>query len=734
MLERAMRGGVGWCLSLGGLCAAFCLGCGEVPPVYELDDERVMLEGGVLSVRASRGGAVAFSLALDGDFLRAARVLPEVEERAASYAFDEVVEVACERTEVRRAVVVGDTLSLAGRLLGEGCRAAFELRVMLAPTPHFTARVEGLPGANRITLRMRVPPDEAIYGLGAQYAHVRLNGLALPVWSEEQGIGRGLEPLSSLAELVSPGSSGDAFSTYAPSASFVTTGGRAFSLSTTEYVTFDFSAPGEVVVSLWAAEMRGHFGAGAALPGALEAQSEVVGRMQPLPSWVHEGAIVRMHGGSSAVRARVAAMKAAGVPLSAVWLEDWVGERVSQVANRLWWNWEPDADLYPDWPALVAELRREGIRVLSYFNPYLVDPSAKPNVKRNLYAEAVAAGYLVVDTKGEPLTIDQGDFVANIVDLSRAPARAWLADLMVEQLERGVSGWMADFGEGFPLGGVPASGEDAFSYHNRYPLAWAELNRDVLTRAGKQGDALFFSRSGYTTSPGVSTLFWLGDQTVTWDAFDGMKTVVRGLLSSGLSGFALNHSDLGGYTSFTLEGVIDLVRSRELLLRWMELAAFTPVYRTHETNNRARNLQVDSDPELLAAFARFANVYAALADYRRSLERDAAERGLPLVRHMALVFPGDPEVRGLDQQYMLGDALLVAPVLDPADPAAGPSAVRAYLPAGRWVHLFTGQVYGEAGRAGYATIPAPLGQPPVLYRAGSELGAALAERLSAAGI
>ena len=117
-------------------------------------------------------------------------------------------------------------------------------------------------------------------------------------------------------------------------------------------------------------------------------------------------------------------------------------------------------------------------------------------------------------------------------------------------------------------------------------------------------------------------------------------------------------------------------------MRWIELGAFTAVFRTHEGNRPGVNHQIYSDEESLLHFSRFAKVYAAWKPYRMELVEEAAETGLPVVRHPFIHYPDDPEVYGLEYQFMVGQDLMVAPVLNP-----GQRTVEVYLPAGRWVHL-----------------------------------------------
>jgi alpha-glucosidase len=205
-------------------------------------------------------------------------------------------------------------------------------------------------------------------------------------------------------------------------------------------------------------------------------------------------------------------------------------------------------------------------------------------------------------------------------------------------------------------------------------------------------------------------------QIVSWDGDDGIKTAVTGILTSDLSGYSLTHSDIGGFTPLD-HPLVRYHRSKELLMRWTELAAFTPVFRTHEGNRPEDNHQIYSDKETLRHFSHLARVYAAWKPYREKLVEEASETGLPVVRHPFIHYPSDPEVYGLQYQFMVGSELMAAPVLDP-----GRDEVEVYLPAGRWVHVWTGEVYGSPKKGIRETVRAPIGEPAVFYREGSGAG------------
>ena len=126
-------------------------------------------------------------------------------------------------------------------------------------------------------------------------------------------------------------------------------------------------------------------------------------------------------------------------------------------------------------------------------------------------------------------------------------------------LAPGVCGWMCDFGESLPLDAVLGQhgNHTPSQLHSLYPSLWGRLNAEAIKRARERyGDAVcdedevvYFMRSGNAFTPANTPLFWLGDQMVTWDGYDGMATVVTGTLSQGLSGYSLSHSDIGGYTA-----------------------------------------------------------------------------------------------------------------------------------------------------------------------------------------
>ncbi|KAK1277352.1 putative alpha-xylosidase 2 [Acorus gramineus] len=587
---------------------------------------------------------------------------------------------------------------------------------------------------NRVFITHSSEEDERFFGFGEQFSHMEFKGKRVPIFVQEQGIGRGDQPITFAANLVSYRAGGDWSTTYAPSPFYMTSKMKSFYLEGYSYSIFDLTKHDRVQVQIYNNVARGRILHGNSPAKLIERFTETIGRPPELPKWVMSGAIVGMQGGTEAVRCVWDILQDYSVPVSAFWLQDWVGQRETIIGSQLWWNWEVDTDQYAGWTQLVNDFQAQDVRVMAYCNPCLAPSHDKPNKKRNLFEEAKNLGILVTDGEGYPYMVANTSFDVGMLDFTHPSTSGWMKQILHEMVDSGVRGWMADFGEGLPLDAHLFSGEDPISAHNRYPELWAKVNREFVdewksNRHGKERDdpeesLVFFMRAGFRNSPRWAMLFWEGDQMVSWQNHDGIKSAVTGLLSSGLSGYAFNHSDIGGYCSVNLP-FMKYQRTEELLLRWMELNAFNTVFRTHEGNNPSANIQFYSNSRTLSHFARFAKVYKAWKFYRIQLVKEASEKGLPVSRHLFIHYPDDKHVYSLSyQQFLVGTEILVVPVLD-----KGRKEVKAYFPLSggcSWQHIWTGKIYGSSNHhnsQGFETyVEAPIGNPAVFVKSGSLVG------------
>jgi alpha-glucosidase len=541
-----------------------------------------------------------------------------VTETRGSYTFADRLTRTCANQTLDAIRQQGETLSLTGRLdCGGGKSVGYTLTLTPATDNQLSFDLSfDDPAINRAYLTYASDSDEHFFGFGEQYTYFDLKGQRVPIWVSEQGIGRGQQPLTFLVDLAAH-SGGNPLTTYAAVPQYITSRMRSLFLENTQYAVFDLRTPDRVQVSAFAPDLRGRILYGATPEDLIREYTAWAGRMRPLPDWILSGAVVGLQGGTQTVRQIYGQLKQRGTPVSALWLQDWVGQRVTSFGKQLWWNWELDDQRYPGFSTLVSDLNQDGVRVLLYASPFLADASQKPGVRRNLFLEAAAQGYLVKKADGQPYLVQNTDFSAGMLDLTNPAAVAWYQSVLKTQMiALGASGWMAVFGEALPNDAVLANGATGADYHNRYPEAWAQLNRGLLDSLPNGDQDVFFTRSAFSRSPGATTLMWEGDQLTRWDAYDGIKSAVTGLLSGGLSGFSLNHSDIGGYTGIN-NPLVKVTRSKELLMRWMELSAFTTVYRTLQPRilNYVRALVGETDAEDVAAEA-WAAIIRALPRFR----------------------------------------------------------------------------------------------------------------------
>ena len=585
------------------------------------------------------------------------------------------------------------TLDSAGAELLEDGRAVLRLAVegsvliVTALDPRF----------DRLWIRFRAEPGEAVWGGGEQMSYLALNGRRFPMWTSEPGVGRD-KSTELTRQLDAYGiAGGDYWNTNYPQPTFLTSRWLAVHLDATCYSVLDFTDPASHAVEVWSSEARFELFAAEGPQPLVAALSSRFGRRPPLPDWAIGGVIVGLKDGANSFE-RLESFIKAGTAVSGLWCEDWAGIRETSFGRRLFWDWRRDRQRYPDLPERIADLKQRGIRFLAYANPYLA-------VDGILYETARELGHFALrQDSDEAYLVDFGEFDCGVLDFTRGATRDWFAEVLArEMLDIGIDGWMADFGEYLPTDLRLADGSDPMEAHNLWPVLWAQVNEQALASRGKTGDAVFFMRAGFSGVQAACPLLWAGDQSVDFTRHDGIGTVITAALSAGLVGNAYSHSDCGGYTS-----LLGNVRTEELMQRWCELAAFAPVMRSHEGNRPDDNLQYDSTPELLACFARWSRVHAALAPYVRTLCDEAVQLGLPAQRPLFLHYPQDPALWTLQDQFLYGSDLLVAPVIE-----EGATMREVIVPGDMpWRHLWTGADFAPGSHA----VNAPIGQPPVFYR------------------
>lgn len=580
---------------------------------------------------------------------------------------------------------------------GTGTRAALLLREADGALRVSLELPEG-HGWDRFWLTLPADAAEHIYGCGEVYSTLDLKGERVRIWvAEHQNasrIGRKLIREKLFGRRPDRTLPFGRYESYYAQPTFVSSGRFFVHADVSAYEEFDFRRADKTTLYFREPPVL-YCAAAEDFPTLSERLTALLGRPRALPDWVYDGAILAVQEGTESVERKLAAARDAGARVCGVWSQDWCGCRRTGFGYQVMWNWAWDRALYPGLDEKIRAWRAQGVRFLGYINPFLA-------LEGDLYRTASERGWCVKDREGRDYLVTITTFPAAMIDFTHPEAYAWYKRIVQENMiDLGLGGWMADFGEYLPTDAVLASGEDPALLHNRWPAIWARLNREAIAERGVQDEVFFFTRAGFTGTGADSPMMWTGDQHVDWSVDDGLPSVIPATLSLAMSGCCLTHSDVGGYTT-----VMHIRRTKELLLRWEEMGAFSPLMRFHEGNQPVNDVQFDADEELLAQLARTSAWHAALGPYLRALTDEAAARGVPVMRPLFYHYD-EPRAYSEKTEYLLGRELLVAPVLK-----EGAERREVYLPEDAWEHLFTGERYG----GGVHEVEAPVGRPPVFVR------------------
>jgi alpha-glucosidase len=702
---------------------------------------QVRSDGRVDVTHARSGDRSLFASPRSGPVFAASRTDLHVEENQGSFFVDENVVETCSEPVYRDAFVDASGVVLQGSFADEACAGVtFEWQLCeLAEGQLGLGLTTDDPTLDLLDLRVQSRLEEKIFGMGEQFPHdeLDLKGRAIPVLSQEGGVGRGHQPISGAVNAVSSGSAGSEDSTYYAAPHYLTSDLRSLFLEQTDYAVFDFTNFDTTRVRLFAPAMTARVLQGESPLELVERFTAWAGRMPAPPDWVAEGASVALAGDLDASAAVIDDLLAADAAISAVWNQTWSGTANTFIGEQVLWNWIQNPERHPTWDTFVADMDARGVKTLCYINPMLRDlPEESKDLRRNLYREGVDNGYFVTKEDGSVYELEVTAFTVGLLDLTNPAAVTWYKDVIKDEMltRAGCSGWMADFAEALPFEAVLHDGTSAATYHNQYPVDWIRLNREAVEEAGALGDVFVFNRSGAATSPRWAMMLWQGDQLTTWDKYDGLVSALHGLINGGLSGIALNHSDVGGYTSLSRYG-LGYSREAEQLARWAEMSAFTAAMRTHQGNQPDANAQIYTDAEATNRFARMTRLFRALGFYRKQLYAEASDKGWPVVRHMLLHYPDDARAWRTDDQFLFGSEVLVAPIKNKCfNPLGCDYDKDVYLPAGEWIHFWTGQTYGDPNAGVEVTVQAPIGQPAAFYKKGSPIAAQLEANLVAEGL
>ena len=548
----------------------------------------------------------------------------------------------------------------------------------------FAGFVDGRP---RLVLRRA--PGERFFGCGERTAGLEKTGSHQLFWNVDPPAGHTAS-----------------FNNLYTSIPFVLSlrAGRAYGLlfDNTGRVEIDLAKadPDRVLFEAETGDLVAYVFAGPTPRDVLERYTALTGRMPLPPLWALGNQQSRWsYMSAREVREVAAGFRSRGIPCDVLYLDiDYMdGYRV--------FTW--DESRFPAPAEFIAGLGREGFRVVT-----IVDPGVKVDESYPVYREGRERGLFCLTRDGEEFQNAVWPGVCAFPDFSDAAARDWWGSLHSGLVELGVAGVWNDMNE--PALFIPQQStmpEDVVhpgggrarlhaEVHNAYGQWMAQASREGLARLRPERRPFVISRAGYA---GLQrhALQWTGDNSSWWEHLWMSMPQLQNL---GLSGIAWAGVDIGGFFGDC---------NGELLARWTEFGIFQPFCRNHSAMGTvAQEPWAFGEPweSLIRESLQFR---MRLLPYLYTLFEECHRTGAPILRPLLFEFPDDPTTYTADDEFMLGAALLVAPITRP-----GIEHRHVYLPAGTWFHWWTGERFeGPIHMLAHA----PLGQPAVYARAGTPI-------------
>jgi alpha-D-xyloside xylohydrolase len=515
-------------------------------------------------------------------------------------------------------------------------------------------------GQTYLREQLSLGAGETVYGLGEHFGPLVKNGQSIDSWNEDGGT--------------------DSELGYKNVPFYLTSRGYGVLVNYAGRVSFEIASHH---VSRAQFSVQGHsldyylFG-GPTPKDVLEQYSLLSGRPALPPEWsfgLWLSTSFTTSYDEHTILANITRMEEAGIPISVFHFDCfWMKELT-------WCSFLWDERHFADPAGMLRNIKARGVRVCLWINPYIAEASP-------LFAEGAEKGYLLHDLDGNIYQVDDWQPGLALVDFTNPTARDWYAGKLKALLDMGVDAFKTDFGERIPLEVRYHDGSDPERMHNYYTYIYNRTVFELLQREKGEGQAVVFARSA-TCGGQKFPVHWGGDNSSTYAS---IAETLRGGLSFGLSGFGFWSHDISGFIG---------TATPDLYKRWAAFGLLSSHSRLH--GNDSARMPWLYDDEAVAVLRHFTSLKQRLMPYLLEVAREAHEHGWPMMRAMLLEFPDDPACRHLDMQYMLGPALLVAPVFD----ASG--EVQCYLPEGEWRNLLTGEnAHGPAWRKekhGYLSLP-----------------------------
>ncbi|MGD1089844.1 MAG: TIM-barrel domain-containing protein [Verrucomicrobiota bacterium] len=496
-------------------------------------------------------------------------------------------------------------------------------------------------------------PGEKIFGCGESFTSLDKRGQKLVLWTDDAN---GIQNQGM----------------YKPIPFFMSSRGYGMFMHTSSPITCDFGNSFAGVNSLMIGDdeldLFVFFGSPREI---LDEYTRLTGKSPMPPLWSFGLWMSRCtYNAESQVRDVAAKLRANRIPCDVIHLDTGWFETDWQC------DYEFSTSRFQDPQKMLSDLKNDGFHISCWQLPYFVP-------KNKLFPELIEKNLVVRDAKGNLPYEDA------VLDFSNPETVKWYQDKLANLLRMGVGAIKVDFGEASPNSGIFADGRTGFYEHNLYPLRYNKAVADITKEI--TGENIIWARSAWAGSQRYP-VHWGGDAEST---DDGMVAELRGGLSFGLSGFSFWSHDIGGFTATSVASM-----DKNLFARWLAFGMMSSHSRCHGI---APKEPWNYGDDFMNEFRIEDELKYRLMPYVYAQAKDCSERGLPMVRALFVEFPDDPGSWQVDDEYLFGSSILVAPLME--ENATGRNV---YLPPGSWIDYQTGKSYD----GGWHQIEA--GQIPVV--------------------
>jgi alpha-glucosidase len=540
-----------------------------------------------------------------------------------------------------------------------------------------------------VRLSMALQAGESSYGMAERAAGLQLRGRKFTLWNTDPDMySRGTDPLHySIPFYLGVHGQG----VY----------GVFWDNSSRGIADLGAGRPDELLFEAEAGELRYYLFTGADVKSVVARYTELTGRIPLPPLWSLGYQQARFsYSPQDSVLKVAEGFRAHSIPCDVLYLD------IHHMDDFRVFTW--DAGRFPNPRAMLNQLHDYGFHVVA-----VIDPGVKVDPKYAAYSSGIEQGVFVKYPDGERVTGAVWGGLSHFPDFTNPAARSWWAGQVASFVSVGVDGLLNDMTEPavFTLD-APSTLPDAVRHHqdglgsshveshNIYGMLMARASREGLQKSRPEARPFNLVRSGFAGSQRYASS-WTGDNSADWDH---LRLSVSMALNMGLSGAPMTGPDIGGFNKEA---------NPELFTRWLQAASLMPFFRA--------NSKIATQPQEPWVYGQPYEVINRLTidlrykllPYLYSVVAQAREYGWPVIRPIFTAEPDNPSIRSIDDCYLLGDALLVAPVLEPG-------AVRksVYLPAGEWYDYWSNELL-EGGET--ITVPAPLERLPLFVRAGAVL-------------